>query len=312
MDYRILGRTGLRVSVMGLGAGGPSRLGQRDGQNTAAESAALLREGLDAGINFIDTAEAYQTEDIVGLALAGRPRDSVILSSKKSTGKIPITPAELRAGLEASLKRLGTDYIDIYHLHGVAPENYAYCRAALVPTLLDLQTEGKIRFLGITEAWNTDVQHDMLPQAIQDNVWDVMMVGFNILNQTARARVLRPAQAHDIGILIMFAVRLALSRMDNLRPLVQTLIAQGQIDPADLDPDDPLGFVLGAGGAVSLPDAAYRFCRDEPGTHVILSGTGSAAHLRENIASFGRPPLPAAVTERLMHIFRRVDSVTGQ
>ncbi|MCJ7551515.1 MAG: aldo/keto reductase, partial [Anaerolineae bacterium] len=65
-------------------------------------------------------------------------------------------------------------------------------------------------------------------------------------------------------------------------------------------------------GAVSVPDAAYRFCRDEPGTHVILSGTGNPAHLQDNIESFYRPPLPDADRRRLEHIFRNADSVTGQ
>ena len=63
--------------------------------------------------------------------------------------------------------------------------------------------------------------------------------------------------------------------------------------------------------ATSIPDAAYRFCRDEPGTHVILSGTGNPAHLRANLASFERPPLPEADRRRLEQIFRRVDSVAG-
>ena len=75
---------------------------------------------------------------------------------------------------------------------------------------------------------------------------------------------------------------------------------------------DPLGFLTGAGGAVSVPDAAYRFCRDEPGADVILVGTGNPEHLRENIASFARPPLPEEAVRKLKHIFRRVDSVSGQ
>ena len=65
-------------------------------------------------------------------------------------------------------------------------------------------------------------------------------------------------------------------------------------------------------GALSVPDAAYRFCGYEPGTHVILSGTGNPDHLQENIASFGRPELPAADVARLKHVFRNVDSTTGQ
>lgn len=81
---------------------------------------------------------------------------------------------------------------------------------------------------------------------------------------------------------------------------------------SDVDPGDPLGFLVRDGHAASLPDAAYRFCREELGTHVILSGTGSLDHLRENIASFHRPPLPPDIRQRLVEIFAHSDSVTGQ
>jgi L-galactose dehydrogenase len=312
MEYRTLGRTGLKVSVLGLGAGGPSRLGQRDQVNSEAESAAILQRGFDAGINFIDTAEAYKTESIVGLALKGRDRDSMVISTKKSVGKDPVAPEQVPLSLENSLKALGTDHVDIYHLHGVAPENYAYCREEIVPVLLRLQAQGKIRFLGITEAWNSDLQHDMLMQAIADDVWDVMMVGFNLLNQTARDRVFTPAIQKNIGILIMFAIRLALSRPEYLREVVADLIKKGQIRPEEINADDPLDFLVQDGIAPSVPDAAYRFCRDEPGTHVILSGTGNPDHLEANLRTFEQPPLPAHITVRLQTLFRHVDAVTGQ
>jgi L-galactose dehydrogenase len=70
VEYVTLGRTGLRVSVMGLGCGGPSRIGQRTGRSEA-EQVAIVRQALDAGVSFIDTAEAYQTEEVVGRAIQG-------------------------------------------------------------------------------------------------------------------------------------------------------------------------------------------------------------------------------------------------
>jgi aryl-alcohol dehydrogenase-like predicted oxidoreductase len=109
----------------------------------------------------------------------------------------------------------------------------------------------------------------------------------------------------------MFAVRRALSQPERLKANLQELIERGQIDPDDFELDDPLGFLVHEGGAVSLPDAAYRFCRYEPGTHVILSGTGNPDHLEANLASFERPPLPEADRRRLVQLFRRVDSVAG-
>jgi aryl-alcohol dehydrogenase-like predicted oxidoreductase len=311
MEYVTLGRTGLRVSVMGLGCGGPSRIGQRTGKSES-EQVAIVRQALDAGVDFIDTAEAYGTEAIVGQAIKGLGRDHVVLSTKKSTWGKSLTPQDVQVSLEASLERLGVDYVDVYHLHGVLHDNYDYLLAEIVPMLQDLRRQGKLRFIGITEQGNADPGHEMLQRALQDDVWDVMMVMFNILNQSARERVLARTQEKGIGTLVMFAVRLALSRPERLREVIGELIENGQLDPAEIDLQDPLGFLTGEGGAVSVPDAAYRFCRDEPGTDVVLAGTGNPKHLRANIASFARPPLPEETVRKLTHIFRRVDSVSGQ
>jgi aryl-alcohol dehydrogenase-like predicted oxidoreductase len=310
MEYTTLGRTGLKVSVMGLGGGGPSRLGQRDNKSTA-ESVTILRQGLDAGINFIDTAEGYGTEGIVGEAIKSVGRDNVVISTKKSVRK-EMTVKDVEESLEASLQRLGTDYIDIYNLHGVIPGDYEWLLQDIVPALLKFQEQGKVRFLGVTEMFNQDTDHKMSLRALQDDMWDVFMIGFNILNQSARDQVLAQAIEKDIGIQVMFAVRKAFSNPERLNEVIQELLERGQLDPEEIDADNPLGFLVSEGHATGLVDAAYRFCRDEPGTHVILSGTGNPAHLQSNIESLTAPPLPEAVTERLKHIFRNVDSVTAQ
>ena len=311
MQYRTLGRTGLKVSVMGIGAGGPSRLGQHNNIRTEAESIALVLRGLDAGINFIDTAEAYRTEEIVGAAVAQRDRSKIIISSKKRLRGENITGDELRAGLHDSLRRLGTDYIDVYHLHGLRPQQYDYYLSEILPVMQDLQQAGKIRFIGVTENWSGDLEHKMLARAVSDGVWDVVMVGFNLLNQTARESVLQAASENDIGILIMFAVRRTLSQPAKLKATLQNLIESGEVDPKDIDLANPLSFLVESGAATNIADAAYRFCRDEPGTHVILSGTGVPQHLDANLATFERPPLPAAISARLKQIFRKSRSVTG-
>ena len=239
MHYTTLGRTGLRVSVMGLGCGGPSRVGRSTGKSEV-EQIAIVQQALKAGVNFIDTAESYQTEEIVGKALQGRGRDQIVISTKKSTGKEPLTAQLVQEGVEASLARLGTDYIDVYHLHGVRPEQYETLLTAVEPTLQKLQQQGKIRFIGVTELTNNDPGHTMLQRALQDDLWDVMMVGFNLLNQSARERVLVGAQAKGVGILVMFAVRLALSRAERLQGVIQDLVAKGEIDPNEFDLADPL------------------------------------------------------------------------
>ena len=312
MEYRRLGRTGLRVSAMGIGAGGPSRLGQRDKLRSEAESVALVLRAFDAGVNFIDTAEAYGTEEIVGKAVAQRDRAQIIISSKKRLHNENITREQLRSGLHDSLRRLGTDYIDVYHLHGLRPEQYDYYADEIVPEMQDLQRQGLIRFLGVTEHWNADLRHAMLGRALADGYFDVIMVGFNLLNQGAREAVLAPAIEEDIGVLIMFAVRRALSQPAKLEAALGALIESGELQANDIDLENPLGFLLEDGAADSIPDAAYRFCLAEAGAHVILSGTGNPAHLEANLRSFAAPPLPAEHLARLKRIFGRVWSVTGQ
>ena len=312
MEYTTLGRTGLKVSVAGLGCGGPSRLGMRDNKSEK-ECITLVRQALELGVNFLDTAEVYGTEEIVGKAISGVPRDKIVISTKK---KFPLTDprdpaAEVRKSLEQSLRRLRTDYIDIYHAHGVEPEDYAYASTKLLPVLVKMREEGKIRFVGITEAFVEDSAHRMLEQGLEDAHWDVVMAGFSILNQSARNKVWPKTLQANIGTLVMFAVRKALSRPERLREVWAELVQKGLVDRDSCNPNEPLGFLLREGKASSIVDAAYRFCRYEPGVHVVLTGTGSADHLKANIESLTKPPLPEAVVRRLRDIFGTVDSITG-
>ena len=105
----------------------------------------------------------------------------------------------------------------------------------------------------------------------------------------------------------MFAVRRALTRPDALRELLDNLIAEGRLNPADLDdgPDGPLGF-LG-----DVVNAGYRFCRHEPGVDVVLFGTGNVEHLETNLKSLNDPPLPPDILARLEKLFGQIDDVSG-
>jgi L-galactose dehydrogenase len=307
----VLGRTKLEVSVMGLGAGGDSRLGTKTGD--AERSVQLVRTALARGIDFIDTAEAYGTEEVVGRGIAGFARERIVISTKKTTfDNERVERRHVIQSLEDSLRRLGTDYVDIYHLHGVRPDAYPDLRDRLVPVLQELREQGKIRFLGITEAFAADPSHRTLQQALVDDLFDVVMVGFNILNQTARDSVFPTTLQKNVGTLIMFAVRRAFSRPDRLRELLQAAAASGKI-ARELahDEHNGLAFLERSAEASSLPDAAYRFCRDEAGAHVVLSGTGDEAHLLQNIASLEKPPLSAETRARLVELFRLVDDVSG-
>src|SRR5947207_8892864 len=120
MEYTTLGRTGLHVSRMGLGCGGPSRLGLRAG-GTEAGAEAVVREAVALGVNFIDTAEGYGTEEVVGRGIRDTSRDQVVLSTKAGVnwqGRRS-TASEYKERIDGSLRRLGTDVIDVFHLHGV-------------------------------------------------------------------------------------------------------------------------------------------------------------------------------------------------
>ena len=123
MDYTTLGKTGLRVSVAGLGTGGFSRLGLKTGK-TEAESAGLIHEAVGLGVNFIDTAPPYGTEGVVGLALKTVPRDSVVIATKTHIyrNNVWATPEQVVASLDNSLRLMGTDYVDVFNLHGIEPD----------------------------------------------------------------------------------------------------------------------------------------------------------------------------------------------
>ena len=306
-----LGRTGLEVSVAGLGCGGHSRLGMARGKDVH-HAADLVRRALDLGVTFIDTARAYGTEEAVGLGLRGR-RDEAVISTKAwvARGGGAASAADMARYVDESLRKLATDHVDIFLLHGLGLAEYDHAVQVLVPELKRQQAAGKIRFIGASEQFGADTGHALLAKALVDDPFDVVMVGFNLLNPSARQRVFPRTQAKDVGTLIMFAVREALSRPDELRKVVGELIARGQVDAAKVDADDPLGFLRAAPGSPSVVEAAYRFCRHEPGAQVILTGTGDPQHLESNVAAIAAPPLPADVLERLDAIFGEVDSISG-
>jgi aryl-alcohol dehydrogenase-like predicted oxidoreductase len=312
VDTVRLGRTGLEVSVAGLGCGGHSRLGQSSGASEA-HSVAVVQRALDLGVTFVDTARAYGTEEIVGKGVAGR-RDEVVLSTKVmplASGGEPLPAAGLRSSVEKSLRRLATDRIDVLHLHGVGVAQVEHCRDELVPEMLALRDEGKIRFLGATEAFVTDPGHAALPRVLTDDWADVVMVGLSLLNQSARDRVLPLAVERDVGVLVMFAVRRALSRPEALREVLEALVASQALDAGILEGDDPLAFLVEEGAAASLADAAYRYCRHEPGVHVVLTGTGDVAHLEQNVRSISAGPLAPEHLARIAALFGHLDSVSG-
>lgn len=313
MDYTILGRTGLRVSVAGLGCGGPSRLGLRDGAQDEEAAVALVQEAIDLGVNFLDTAQTYGTEAIVGKAIKGLARDNLVISTKKTlpAHDHPDPDGEIRRGLEQSLKAIGTDYIDVYHLHGVEPKDLDFAINRLMPTMLQLKAAGKIRFIGVTEAFPQDPSHTMFQQSVPNDYWDVIMVGLNLLNASAAKNILPSTQRNGVGVLGMFAVRRALSRPERLKNLIGELLDKHVIKSDGIDRNHPLNFVLRDSDAATIPEAAYRFCRHTPGVDVVLTGTGSREHLKANLNAILKPPLPRNVLNRLDQLFGKLDNLTA-
>ena len=304
MEYRRFGRTGVSVSVMGLGSGGPSQLGQGSGV-AEADAHRVVRRALELGINLIDTAADYRdSEAILGRALKGVPRESYVLCTK-------FTPVDKRGGgglkeegalaesLERSLQRLGTDYVDVFQLHGVAPKDYAGARDRFVPVAKKLQEQGKFRFLGITETFAEDDGHEMLRAAFEDDPWATCMVGYNLLTPMPEEHVLPEAQRKDVGVLVMCAVRRAIARPEKLSELVK---GKGELPPDSLPDEAPLDWLV-HGDVPSVTAAAYRYAAGHPAVSCVLTGTANVHHLEENVRDVLGPPLPLEDRERLVKLF---------
>lgn len=330
MKYTDLGRTGLRVSVIGLGCGGPSRLGLSRG-GSEQQALRTVERAIDLGINFIDLAgPVYGTDHVVRSAIQGR-RDQIVLSTKVALGPSigPFEESRLasrlsaRVGqqisfvtsghviedrLHASLRRLNTDYVDVLSLHDVTLGQFDAALSQLLPTLLRLQDAGKIRKIGLTEAFWWDPTHRVLDRAVTAKQFDTLMVGFNILNRSAEP-IVRKAKRQGSGIVVMYVMRRALCNQQNLQRAMNDLAQQGLI-PYEKSDAGYLMQLLKRHG-LNLPEAALRFCRHELEPDVILTGTGDISHLEQNIAACQKERLPAVLRSELDRLFGPIDCITG-
>lgn len=312
LTYRTLGRTGLRVSQIGLGGGGYSCLGSKKGK-TEAESISLVKRAIELGINLIDTAGRNGTESIIGRGIRGYDRDRLVLSTKATVSEGPVlnTAAQFTRSLENSLKALCTPYIDIMHFHGVLPHEYDYVVAELLPVMEKFRAAGKVRCIGLTEIFDRDRDHAMLRRALADDCWDVMMVGFNMVNQSARELVFPAAQERNVGVLGMFAARRALTSSDSFSQALRELQSRGVLH-SDFDSVRTLERLTGQGGQHKpLANIAYRYCRDEPAIHAVLVGTGEISHLEQNVRTFGEPTLADDTRRFITETFGHIRDFSG-
>ena len=299
MEFTNFGKTGMKVSVAGLGCGGGSRLGKNRGMSKA-ESVALVRTAMDLGVNYLDTANSYTTEDIVGEAINAVSRDQVFIGTKsliRKEGKMLPVEAVI-ASLDNSLRELKTDYVD-----AVNPDTYDDALNIYAPALLKEKEKGKLRFLGFTESPPNDANQEVLKRAAKDDVWEAIMLGFHMMHQNARHNAFPYTQEKGIGTLLMFVVRSIFSIEGRLQSDMKALAAEGRVPQWLAEKENPLDFLIHEGGADSVIDAAYRYARHEPGADIVLFGTGSIEHLKTNLASILAPPLPKEDTDKLNELF---------
>ena len=203
MQYRTLGRTGIKVSPYALGA---LALGTPVGNPDPDDSARIIHKALDAGINFIDTSDTYgESELTVGKALKGR-RDSVVLATKfgRPAGDDPNHQGASRRWImttvENSLRRLQTDYIDLYQLHRPDP---ATDIEETLSALTDLIRSGKVRAVGTSALPPSDiVEAQWVAERRGLERFRTEQPPYSILNRGIEREVLPLAQRYGMGVLV--------------------------------------------------------------------------------------------------------------
>jgi aryl-alcohol dehydrogenase-like predicted oxidoreductase len=298
VDTRVLGRTGLEVSVVGMGGIFISRYG---GHSQEDIQRAVLR-ALELGVNYVDTAPNYDDgEEVLGRALEGAPYPHY-LSTKVGGRPKPFNPQDadsLRRSVEDSLRLLGRDYIDILFIHEPdRPGQYDWWSDQVryegpVNDILDrLKAEGLIHFTGL--AGTTAYE---LPSIIATGRYDVVLTAFNysLLWREATLSVLPECVRQGVGVIAGSPLQHgALSKRydDEIRERARWMSPPRREQYRRL-------YALVDEIGMPLPELALRFVLSQPAIHVTLVGARSTAEVEASVAAAEKGPLPKTLLDRL-------------
>jgi predicted aldo/keto reductase-like oxidoreductase len=207
LDYKVLGRTGLKVTTVGFGC-------------MITSDPSVIERAADAGINYFDTARSYShgnNERMVGTAL-GAKRKQVVLSTKTHAPD----KAGMQQHLEQSLRELNTDYIDIWYLHGV--DSPADVHDDMIEAQQLAKKQGKIRFAGLS---THSGQKEVLPWMAQKGVFDVVLAAYNFSMDAGMEQAIATAAKAGIGVVAMKVMAGGIRRVQPPNPMYEKLIRPG-------------------------------------------------------------------------------------
>jgi aryl-alcohol dehydrogenase-like predicted oxidoreductase len=294
IETRPLGRTGTDVTILGYGA--MELRGQPHGPAIDDEDAGrLLNAVLDGGINLIDTSVDYgRSEELIGRYL-GHRRDEYFLASKcgcllqAPAGARPpfphdYSPGNVRAGVEQSLRRLGTDRLDLVQVH-MSPSRAQMDADDTVETLRSLHAEGKVRFIGMSGILPN------LPDQIAMGVFEVFQIPYSAV-QREHEDLITAAAATGAGTLIRGGAARGAPAEDKAwqRGPLGLAEGEGQRRWASSGVDDLLG-------DMSPLEFVLRFTLSHPDLSTTIVGTSQVGHLQANLAAAEKGPLPAGLYE---------------
>jgi aryl-alcohol dehydrogenase-like predicted oxidoreductase len=302
MQTRPLGRTGLEVTVVGFGS---LTIGGAFGPADDAMSLQALHTAIDAGINFIDTSDAYgagRSETLIGAFLKERSdRDQIIVCTKGGnnmvTGQRNFAPAYIRGCVEDSLKRLGVEAIDVYLLHNPSLDNLK--AGDSFDVLETYKAQGKIKHWGVSVNTITECEY-----TVACSQPAVMQMEYNILEQEPEA-VFAKAHAAGIGVIARVPLKRGMlsGRFNEQTTFVDTDL-RGRILSTDKMPDlvAKVQQIEAASARLGRPlaEIAMRFCISNPHVAVTIPGIRTPEQARSNAAAC--EPLPADVVEALRQL----------